>query len=151
FALAVFTPDAVVLSDEEGRRISSTPRRDIPGANPFIHFADDTTWLAAEIVDTPGGVVRLLESTGRERLLRLPPGHHGAINLHLSPDGKRLAVLQSDRSISICDVSGGRQTAHLAPYGRDFNGMAFSADDRRVAVAADLPTVSVWDTDTGRV
>jgi WD40 repeat protein/predicted Ser/Thr protein kinase len=151
FRLAAFTPDAVVVTDEDGRRISSLPRRGVPGGWFAIHDADDTTRLAAEVVDPPEGVIRVLEPTGRQRLLRLPPGHHGARIVHFSPDGKRLAVLQVNASISICDVSACRQTAHLACEGSNFNAMAFSADGRRLAVATDLPVVSVWDTDTGRV
>src|SRR5262249_52517167 len=83
---AVSPSEALVLSDEEGKRISSTPRPAPPGGWPAIHSADDATWLVAEIVDRPGGVIRLLESTGRERLLRLPPGH-SAIGSQFSPDG----------------------------------------------------------------
>src|SRR5262249_53324356 len=90
FHRAVFRPDALIVTDEEGGPISSTPRRDVPGGRPVIHSKDDTTWLAAEIVDRPGGVIRLLESTGQARLLRLPLGHHGAHLLQFSPDGKRL-------------------------------------------------------------
>src|SRR5262245_10632998 len=149
FHVVVFTPDALVLSDEEGKRISSTPRPAPPGGWPVIHSADDATWLVAEIVDRPGGVIRLLESTGRERLLRLPPGH-SAIGLQFSSDGKRLAVLQEDRSISICDVSACRETAYLPRDRSDYHAMAFSDDGRRLAVAADSPVVSVWDLDTGR-
>jgi WD40 repeat protein len=151
FHLAVFTPDAVVVTDEEGRRISSTPRRDIPRGLTVMHSADDTTWLAAEIVDRPGGVIRALESTGRERFLRLPPGHHGASDLHFSPDGKRLAVLQDDSSISICDVAACWQTAHLRWDAGIFIALAFREDGRRLAVAADRPAVSVWDADAGGV
>jgi WD40 repeat protein/predicted Ser/Thr protein kinase/type II secretory pathway pseudopilin PulG len=150
FHVAVFTPDALVLSDEEGKRISSTPRPAPPGGWPVIHSADDATWLVAEIVDRPGGVIRLLESTDRERLLRLPPGH-SAIGLQFSPDGKRLAVLQEDRSISICDVSACRETAYLVRDRSNYHAMAFSDDGRRLAVAADSSVVSVWDPDTGRV
>src|SRR5262245_30576452 len=40
FHVAVFTPDALVLSDEEGKRISSTPRPAPPGGWPVIHSAD---------------------------------------------------------------------------------------------------------------
>ena len=161
FHLAAFTPDALVVSDEEGRRISSTPGRNVPGGRPVIHSADETTWLAAEILDRPGGVIRLWESTGEERLLRLPPDHNGADTLQFSPDGKRLAVLQGDHSVSVCDVSACRETAHCARDGSNFNAMAFSDDGRRLAVAADdgrglavtgdWPTVSVWDTDTSRI
>jgi WD40 repeat protein/predicted Ser/Thr protein kinase len=150
FRVASFTPDALVVKDEEGRQVSSTPLKAAPREEQVFHSVDDTTWLAAELVDRAQGVIRLLESTGRQRLLRLPPGHHGAGNMVFSPDGKLLAVVQTDHSISICDVSAGRQTAHLPWYGKDFNAIVFSEDGRRLAVAADLPTVSVWDTDTGR-
>src|SRR5262249_1006488 len=150
FHVAAFTPDGLVVKDEEGRRISSTPVQVVPRGPHAVHFVDDTTWLAAEIVDQPGGVIRLLESTGRERLLRLPPGHHG-LGLQFSPDGKRLAVLLEGWAISICDVSACRETAYLGPSRSFFNAMAFSEDGRRLAVADDTPVVSVWDTDTGRV
>jgi WD40 repeat protein/predicted Ser/Thr protein kinase len=151
FHRAVFGTDALVVTDEEGGVVSSTPRRDVPGGRPVIHSADDTTWLAADIVDRVGGVIRFLESTGQERLLRLPPGHHGAHLLQFSPDGKRLAVVQLDRSLSFCDVAACRQTAHHPRDGSHYYAVAFSADGRRLAMAADTPMVSVWDTDTGRV
>jgi WD40 repeat protein/predicted Ser/Thr protein kinase len=148
--LAAFTPDALVVSDEEKRRIVSIPRRHVP-AGAVIHFSDDTRWLAAEIVDHAEGVIRLRESTGRERILRLPPGRRGVLSLHFSPDGQRLAVVLGGQQMSICDVSACRETAYLPPPPADFNALAFSADGRRLAVAADGPVVSVWDTDTGRV
>jgi WD40 repeat protein/predicted Ser/Thr protein kinase len=152
FRLAAFTPDAAFVTDDKGRRIFSIPRRGVPGGWCTIHSADDATWLFAEIVDRPGGVIRLLESTGRERLLRLPPGHQGARMMHFSPDGKRLAVLQDNTSISICDVTACRETAYLVARHRgSFNGMAFSEDGGRLALATDSPAVSVWDLDTGRV
>jgi WD40 repeat protein/predicted Ser/Thr protein kinase len=151
FQLAILGPDVLVVTNEEGRRISSIPRRGVPAAWSVFHLAEDATWLAAEIHDQPGGVIRLRESTGRQRLLRLPPGHHGAISLHFSPDGKRLAVVQQDHSISVCDVSACRETAHLAWDTSNINGMAFSEDGRRLAVAADAPMVPVWDADAGRV
>jgi WD40 repeat protein len=151
FRVATYTPDALVMKDEEGGLISSTPLEVVPGGRAAILSADDTTWLAAGVVDGPGGVIRLRESTGRERLLRLPPGHHGAYGLHFSPDGKRLAVLEGNSSVSIWDVSAGRETAHLDRHGKEQNAMALSEDGRQLAVAADTPVVSVWDTDTGRV
>jgi WD40 repeat protein/predicted Ser/Thr protein kinase len=149
FYLARLTPDGLVLSDEEGMRISSTPRRN-PRARWFsMYCADDLTWLIAE--QAGQGIVRLLDSTGRERLLRLPPGHQSGDGLQFSPDGQRLAVLRTGVSISICDVSACRETAYLVRNGSVFNALAFSEDGRRLAVAADSPVVSVWDTDTGRV
>jgi WD40 repeat protein/predicted Ser/Thr protein kinase len=151
FYLAAHTPDAVVLSDEQGSRISSTPRRDAPGRYPWMHCSDDSTWLLAELLDQTRGTIRLLESTGRERLLRLPPGHQSLGGIQLSQDGRCLAVLQSDHSLSICNVSACRETAYLSRDGSTFNALAFSEDGRRLAVAADSPTVSVWDTNTGRV
>jgi WD40 repeat protein/predicted Ser/Thr protein kinase len=150
FHLAVFGPDSLVVTDEEGTTISSTSRRAIPLGGPVIYSGDDTTWLAAEIVDRPGGEIRLWESAGRERLLRLPPGHHGATGLQLSQNGKRLAVLEADSSISICDVSSCRQTARRESNA-GFNSMAFSEDGRRLAVAIDSPIVSVWDIDKDQV
>src|SRR5262249_1502227 len=86
FHPAALTPDAVVVTDEARRRISSIPRGDVRGESPVFHFADDTTWLLAEIPDQPEKVIRILESTGRERLLRLPPGHRAGYPMQFSPD-----------------------------------------------------------------
>src|SRR5262249_37908990 len=58
FHFAVFTPGAVVVTDEVGRRISSTPRPDAVGVSPVIHSADDTTWLVAEFTDKSAQVIR---------------------------------------------------------------------------------------------
>jgi WD40 repeat protein len=161
FCLAAFTYDALVVEDEAGRPISSTPLRGVPRGLPVIHSVDVATWLAAGMLDGSEGVIRLLESSGRERLLRLPPGRQGDA-MHFSADGKRLAVLhQGHQWISIYDVPACRQTAQLdrtevtdrgARVGiPSFYAMALSDDGRRLAVAADFPTVPVWDTDTGRV
>src|SRR5262249_4654249 len=114
FHVAALTPDSVAVTDEEGRRISSPPRGDVPGESPGLHSADDPTWLLAEILDQPEKAIRILESTGRERLLRLPPGRSAA-GLQFSPDGKRLAVLLDGFAISIYDVSACRETAYLGP------------------------------------
>jgi WD40 repeat protein len=151
FGLAAFTLDALVVKDEEGRQISSTPLKSIPRGAHVIHFVDDTTWLAAEVLDGAAGLIRIWESNGRDRLLRLPPGRSAGV-LGFSPDGKRLAVLHHDRAtISVYDLSTSRETAHLTWDASNYNGMTFSPDGLRLAVAANSPVVFVWDTDTGQV
>src|SRR5215470_294085 len=97
-------------------------RRDV-STGAAIHFSDDTTWLAAEILDHAEGVIRLRESTGRERVLRLPPGRRGIKSLHFSPNGQRLAVVLGGQDMSICDVSACRETASLPPPPADFNAL----------------------------
>jgi eukaryotic-like serine/threonine-protein kinase len=161
FHVAAATPDSLVVSDEEGRRVASVPRREAPGERPVVHFRDDGTWLAAETQDRLGGVIRLRESAGRERLLRLPPGRQCQIPLQFSTDGKRLAVRLSPQSVNVCDVSTGRETAYCARDGGSLNAVAFSDDGRLLAVstddfrgasaAPDWPSVTVWDADTGRI
>jgi WD40 repeat protein len=143
------TPDAVILSNEDGRMISSTARRHPPGGWPTIQGTGDKMWLMAELREQDTGAIRLLDSTGQERLLQLPPHRQSVGGMEFSPDGHRLAVLHRDQSISICDVSACRETAYLARDGSSFNALAFSEDGRRLAVAADSPAVFVWDTDTG--
>src|SRR5262249_30169603 len=121
-----------------------------------VHVVNDTTWLAAELaadLPDPWHPIRVLESSGRERLLpRPPPGYGNVAPMQFSTDGQRLAVVRAwhGHSVGICDVSTGRQIAHLTWDGSNLNDLTFSADGRRLAVASDSPVVSVWDTDTGR-
>src|SRR5262245_53307120 len=74
FHLAAFTPDALVVSDEEGRRISSTPRRDVRGGPAVIHSADGRTWLAVAASSAAGFVTTLAvqAASGLRQLLCSP-------------------------------------------------------------------------------
>src|SRR5262249_22979487 len=138
FRIAALNEGALTVTDEEGKPVASVPPQiDMDSRRrQAVHFADDGSWCVADIADDDGGVIRLRDSTGRERLLRLPAGHQGLFKLHFSPDGLRVAALQRDSSISICDVAACRETAHCDGDNRAFHAMAFSADGRRVAMAA---------------
>ena len=109
FRVATFGKTSLVVTDEGRRQLLSAPWPFIPGSRPMIHFGDDATWRIAEIVDRPGGLVRLIESSGRDRALRLPPGRKGADTLRFSPDGTRLAVLELNHSVSLWDVPDGQR------------------------------------------
>jgi WD40 repeat protein len=66
-----------------------------------------------------------------------------------SPDGKRLAVGESDGTIRIRDSASGEEVAAMRGHASDVFGLAFSPNGRRLASAGNDRTVRLWDLATG--
>jgi WD40 repeat protein len=83
-----------------------------------------------------------------------------ALGTALSPDGRLLATIGWDSTVSVYDVASGRRIADLtdlveAAAGNDFGlllpaGLAFSPDGRQLAAANWTGAALVWDTGTWR-
>src|SRR5262249_54759583 len=65
FRVAAFDEGALIVTDEEGKRIASAPQQVGPPERQAVHFADDGGWCVADIADADAGVIRFRESTGR--------------------------------------------------------------------------------------
>jgi serine/threonine protein kinase/WD40 repeat protein len=93
-------------------------------------------------VVTRGRAVVLDAAAGRE-VFSFPvrqPGKQAAFN----PAGTRLAVGDED-GVTLWDLGLGQPALNLRPEGPPTWAVAFSADGRRLAAAADVGGVTVWD------
>lgn len=81
-----------------------------------------------------------------DRAMLTFPGTGG---LALSPDGRTLAVSNTDNSASLMDTASGKLRARLVGHTAAVTAAAFSADGRLLATASDDNTVALWSTREG--
>jgi len=80
----------------------------------------------------------------------LPYKRVGITAIVASPDGKSVAVANSDGRVSLLDANGRSEVRQLAGAGaRVTAGLVFSADGRYVVSVARDSSAQVWDVDTG--
>jgi WD40 repeat protein len=86
------------------------------------------------------------------RAIELPAAvMNAAQNVAFSPDGSRLATGQNDGYVRLWDVETRRALGPAFEHGGLVNGVAFSADGRRIASTNGAgETAKVWDVTTGR-
>jgi WD40 repeat protein len=80
----------------------------------------------------------------RELISYLEPGS----NPSFSPNGKLLAAPQSDSTVKVWEVAGGKLRATLRGHNKLVTGTAFRPDGRLLATASRDRTVKLWDTAT---
>jgi len=88
--------------------------------------------------------------SGKERAAVTP--RDSPLDLALSPDGKRLAVAESDddtgsNAIRLYDVATGRRLRTYDRKGSDFARVAFSPDGKRIAAGDAAGGICVWGFD----
>jgi WD40 repeat protein/tRNA A-37 threonylcarbamoyl transferase component Bud32 len=76
------------------------------------------------------------------------PRLDGTLGLALSPDGKRIAAVRQDGTLTVWSTTGRRLVTFKAHTGRP-NGLCFSPDGKQLASAGFDPEVAVWDAVTG--
>jgi WD40 repeat protein len=95
------------------------------------------------------GTLELRDATTGEPVRALERRVPGAASIGFSPDGARV-VVASPRVLRVFDAGTGKL---LAAFGssHDVGDLALTADGRRLAVADDQDTITVWDTTSGDV
>jgi WD40 repeat protein len=66
----------------------------------------------------------------------------------LTPDGRRLAMTNADRTVTIWDAENGRQLFSLAKQSASVNCVAFSPDGQVLATACADGTIKLWGRDS---
>ncbi len=93
--------------------------------------------------------VRLWDLAQR-KVIRQFEQPHGGLSLTFSPDGKLVAGATMNGEVRLWDAPSGKLVRQLTGYQGWVNGLAFSPDGRRLALAgADAQTLHVWDVATG--
>ena len=181
-----FSPDGTILAieDQNGRTYfwdlaarrwaGSLPPGRCRGGAAEVLFSPDGKTLAViggqRSDGSPGGISCLWDlASGREVATFVVPlglldpkrdpdgATGGAAGAAFSPNGKTLAIADSNGDTYLWDVATGRQVAvFTAPHVTDpnetifVNAIAFSPDGKALAVADDLET-TIWDLATHRV
>lgn len=95
-----------------------------------------------------GASARVWNVSGQELLAFQPSaGFEGPIVF--SPDGARVAFVNTNRAVSVFDASSPTEKLTLRGHSGVIHWIAFSADGQRLASASEDRTVMVWDAFTG--
>jgi RNA polymerase sigma factor (sigma-70 family) len=125
-------------------------------SRPFA-FSPDGKFVA--VVDlyigkAPGlpGVLICDPVTGKVmRTLSLrPPGPVGPVLLRFSPDGKLLAVAVTCNIVWVLDPVTGKFIHELGAHPNSIFSLAFSPNNKTLAVGTSKPSLEFWDTETGK-
>ena len=162
-ALVIALVGGVVALDQRGqaeqeRRIATA--RELASASS-ANLADDpelSILLALEAIDTtrahreavrPEAIEALHQAITANRVLQRVPGVGGAVDW--SPDGSVFVTEGVEESglVDIRDAETGDSVLTFLGDEVDINGVAFSADGRRLAVAGDEGYLRVFDARTG--
>lgn len=67
----------------------------------------------------------------------------------ISPDGRRIVVGVSNKTLRIWDVESGQEIATIAGHSQGVRSCAFSPDGRQIVTGSWDKTLKIWDVETG--
>ncbi len=125
-----------------------------------VSLAPDGKMLASWGETDPGrndrtalnGIIQLWDvKTGKElRQLKLTTEGYRPSNVVFSPDGKQLAVVESEARLSIWDPVSGKQLRRHATYIGSSTVLRYSPDGKTLLASASRGVFQSWDTASGK-
>src|SRR5262249_47327132 len=98
-----------------------------------VSFSPDNQYLAVDGDEDNVDCAKLWDlGTGKE-FKTLPSDPDGCFRVSYSPDGRRIALGSSGRSVDIRDLQTGREVSRLLGHRWVVSGFAFSPDSKRIA------------------
>ncbi len=149
-ALGVFEKDIALHEVRTGGPLLSLVCPDESGARRLLAFSPDGKTLATA---TRWGPVRVWDTASGKLARTFAIGSELCEGLLFSPDGKRLFV-DNRRTISVLDVSTGKDLLPWEGHHRGVKLLGFTADGRRLrtAISSNVSPIEVitWNTATWR-
>jgi WD40 repeat protein len=94
--------------------------------------------------------LRLGEAQPDQEALVLQGHADGALDVCVSPDGKRIASASADRLVKVWDAVTGQEVRSFRGHTDSVTGVCFSPDGRQVASSGADDTLRIWDAGSGR-
>jgi WD40 repeat protein len=142
---------AVLRDPRTGRRLFAVGPSDVELIGMSLAFRADGRELALGLGNsTDRGEIEVWDRATRSRRHRLVGLGNSPVGLAYSPDGRRLASANHDRTACVWDLDTGKRLVTFRGHRSRVHGVAFSPDGKHVASAAGEGTVLVWEADTGR-
>jgi RNA polymerase sigma factor (sigma-70 family) len=129
-----------VLEATTGKPVFSTAA--LPDPALAVRFSPDGSWFAAAGIGKPPGV-RAFESQTGKRLPTIDTDLRWVRKLDFRKDGKLLAAA-AVFGVRVFDTASGQTVLTLKDFKCNVNGVAFSPDGSKLAVAADDKLVRVY-------
>jgi WD40 repeat protein len=153
--LVVYANDTVGLWDMGALNELAVFPLVLPTARPWLmHYLAISPSGKMLALKDDSGAIRLLDGATRENLGTLTEGGTAVAQMTFSPDGKKLAVVLSDRRILVWEHATKRilatAEAHASSVPGSCSAFSFSGDGRWLSIGYGDGTAELLDADTGR-
>jgi WD40 repeat protein/tetratricopeptide (TPR) repeat protein len=141
----------ITVRDTRTNAVAATLRGHTLPVTTLAFSADGNRLIssAMEHQEFRGAEVKVWDVPGARELFALGKPTHLTLGVDYSPDGKRLATADNNRTLRLWDARTGKEVLTLRDQPTPIMGLSFSPDGSRLAVAAD-EELRVLDTASGK-
>ena len=147
--LATGVYEDIILWDIETRQPKSILTGNTEFAEPVLISQDETTLTSISSTVDQTKLLLWDVKTGKHQIIFIQKLKNVRAR-KLSPDGKTLAILTSDKNIQLWDPDTGKQKTNLPKHTGTFSTMAFSPDGNHLVTRNNYGEIDLWDAATGQ-